>query len=131
MSGPVKFAKVYNHFAFVTFESVETREAVLEAGQDQLTLWKGKKLKVAAARRKEIKTRTWVRSKSQGIDRGVQAVDFPVPELQQYQLTPTDLQVNQPRTRGRSWNGSSASSHQQLHRGTAALQPPIHHQLHS
>ena len=58
MSGPVKFAKVCNHFAFVTFESVETREAVSEAGQDHLTLWNGKKLKVAAARRKEIKTRT-------------------------------------------------------------------------
>ena len=58
MSGPVKFATVYNHFAFVTFQSVETREAVLDAGQDQLTLWNGKKLKVAAARRKEIKTRT-------------------------------------------------------------------------
>ena len=109
--GPVEFAKVYRHFAFVTFESRETREAVLEAGQDQLTLWNGKKLKVAAARMKEIKTRTWVRKKrpskpsqeDSSVDQAAQAVDFPVPalyedqdEVQHYPLTPSpsNLQVN-------------------------------------
>ena len=66
--GPVEFAKVHDgkfgntDFAFVTFESRETRQAALEAGEAELALGNGKKLKVGAARSREIKRKTWVNS---------------------------------------------------------------------
>ena len=100
--GPVEFAKVYlgkegNYcFAFVTFESRESRGAALEAGEVELTLGNGSRLKVGAARfrNREQQSRTWVRSKRdsphgpplQHQDGGLQ--------LHQYHLAPTDLQVN-------------------------------------
>ena len=108
--GPVNFAKVYqakhgkHYFAFVTFESRETREAVLAAGEAELTLSDGRKLRVAAARRREnipaeIPSRTWFRRKRSPQPTVDQAQAVPgqyVDGAQHYQLPPADLQVNLP-----------------------------------
>lgn len=107
--GPVNFAKVYQgkqgnyQFAFVTFDSRETRETVLKAGEADLTLRNGRKLKVGAARRREnipaeIPSRTWVRRKRfTQPTQAVQAVPGQYDDgAHHYQLPPADLQVNLP-----------------------------------
>ena len=106
--GPVEFAKVHDHkyvisrFAFVTFESRETRQTVLNAGEADLTLRGGKKLKVAAARRKE----TWVRS-SMPTEEGASA------GYQQYQLPLSDLHYIMPAPHSQSIPFNIISTEQQ------------------
>ena len=100
--GLVEFARVHygkygnSDFAFVTFKSRETRKTALKAGDAELTLWDGKKLKVGAARSKEnippeIKSWTWFRSagRASAGSSGVQPV-------QQHQSPLSDLQYNLP-----------------------------------
>ena len=114
--GPVNFAKVlkakhgHYYFAFVTFESRVTREAVLEAGEAELTLHNGRKLRVGAARRREIPSRTWFRrnrfpqprdsAQAASVAQTAEAVQ-PLPVQYEggaphYQLPPAHLQVNLP-----------------------------------
>ena len=97
--GPVEFAKVHNshynsyRFAFVTFESRDSRQRALTAEEVKLTLRDRSVLRVRAARAREnspsfIKSFTWVRSP--GVEHPAQ------PEVQQSLLPPADPQFHLP-----------------------------------
>ena len=100
--GPVEFAKVHNslhssyRFAFVTFESRESRLRALAAEEAELTVRGGRVLRVNAARSREnippvIKSFTWVRRMRDSEGEGGPSVDQPAqPEVQH----PADPQLH-------------------------------------
>ena len=114
--GPVEYAKVHEHkyvnsrFAFVTFKFRETRHNVLNAGEAELTLGDGKRLKVAAAKRKEA----WVRSTKLTEEGASGSAGYQdVQTDQQYQLPLSDLHYIMPAPHSQSIPFNNISTEQQ------------------
>ena len=125
--GPVEYAKVHDNqyvnsrFAFVTFETRETRQRVLNAGEAELTLRNGKKLKVGVARRKETRGWTWFRS-TKHTEEGPSAACLGYQDVhavqdaqavQQYQLPLSELHCNMPAPHSQSIPLNIISTEQQ------------------